>query len=132
MKTTVFFNNMGKLMVLSLLVCLLTITMGTVISAQDNTGSIEGTIFKNDGKTPIKDAKLVLERFENGEKTGKKYKSEATAADGEYKIEKIEEGKYKGKIMISGKEYKIKKVDFFVHIFAGETNYLSFSLKRRK
>lgn len=100
--------------------------------AAANTGDIEGVIYKANGKTPLKDGQLILEEFERGEKTGKEFKSNITDETGEYKLENIPEGFYRGKIMRNNKRYKTKKVDFFFHVVAGETNFVSFSLKKDK
>jgi len=99
--------------------------------AQD-VGHITGFIYESDGKTPLRNAQLILEEFVRGKKTGNAFKSNVTDVSGEYKLENIPEGHYKGKIMLNNKHYKIKRVDFFFEVIAGETNFVSFSLKRRR
>ncbi|UCH92204.1 MAG: carboxypeptidase regulatory-like domain-containing protein [Candidatus Aminicenantes bacterium] len=124
----------GKIMIL-LTVCFLALILvpsGPVRASEPNTGYIEGTIYKADGETPLRDARLILEQWEKGKKTGKEYESNITDETGEYRLEDIPEGFYRGKIYIGIKHYKIKRVDFFFHVFAGETNTVSFSLKKKK
>lgn len=96
------------------------------------TGHLEGFIYKADGKTPLKDAQMILEKIEKGKKTGETVESNITDETGEYKMKNIPVGFYRGKILVKKKHYRIKRVDFFVHVIAGETNFLSFSLKRVK
>lgn len=98
----------------------------------EDTGNLEGIVYESDGKTPLKDARIILELFEKGKKTDTKFESNITDSTGEYKLENVPVGKYKGKIMLNGKHYKIKRVDFFVHVIKGETNYVSFALKGRR
>jgi hypothetical protein len=95
-------------------------------------GHITGFIYKADGETPLKDARVVLEEIEKGKKTGKTFESNSTDETGEYKLQDIPVGFYRGKVFIKKKHYKIKRVDFFVHIIEGETNFLSFALKKTK
>lgn len=106
---------------------------GTILAAQEQeeTGHLVGFVYKKDGKTPIKDAQLILEEIEKGKKTGNKFESNVTDETGEYKMMNLPAGFYKGKILINKKHYKIKRLDFFVHIIAGETNFVSFSLKKK-
>ncbi len=104
---------------------------GLAETNETETGHMAGFIYKNDGETPVNDAQIVLEQIEKGKKTGKEFKSNITDYTGEYKLENIPVGFYKGKIMVGKKHYRIKRVDFFVHVIAGETNFVSFSLKRR-
>ncbi len=99
---------------------------------EPNTGHITGFIYESDGKTPLRNARLILEEFVKGKKTGKVFKSNITDATGEYRIENVPEGHYKGEIMINNKPYKIKRVDFFFDVIAGETNFVSFGLKRKR
>ncbi len=94
-------------------------------------GHITGFIYESDGKTPLRNAQLILEEFVRGKTTGNVFKSNITDASGEYRLENIPEGHYVGKIMLNNKHYKIKRVDFFFDVIAGETNFVSFSLKRR-
>ena len=94
-------------------------------------GHITGFIYESDGKTPLRNAQLILEEFVRGKKTGNVFKSNVTDASGEYRLENIPEGHYKGKMMLNNKHYKIKRVDFFFDVIAGETNFVSFALKRR-
>jgi hypothetical protein len=96
------------------------------------TGNLEGFIYKADGETPLKDARLVLEKIEKGKKKGKTFESNITDETGEYKLLNIPVGFYKGKLFLNKKHYRIKRLDFFVHVFDGETNFLSFSLKNVK
>ena len=98
----------------------------------EDTGNLEGIVYESDGKTPLKDARIVLELFEKGKKTDTKFESNITDSNGEYKLENIPVGKYKGKILLKGRHYRIKRVDFFVHVIKGETNYVSFALKGRR
>jgi hypothetical protein len=95
-------------------------------------GHLTGFIYKADGETPLKDVRVVLEEIEKGKKTGKKYESNITDETGEYKLEDVPVGFYKGKVFLKKKQYKIKRVDFFVHIIEGETNFLSIALKKSK
>lgn len=95
-------------------------------------GQLTGFIFKADGETPHKDAHVVLEEFEKGKKTGKTYESNITDETGEYKLQDIPVGFYRGKVFVNKKHYRIKRVDFFVHIIEGETNFLSLALKKAK
>jgi hypothetical protein len=95
-------------------------------------GHQTGFIFIEDGETPLKDAQVVLEEFEKGKKTGKKFESNITDETGEYKLQDIPVGFYKGKVLLKKKHYRIKRVDFFVHIIEGETNFLSLALKKAK
>jgi len=95
-------------------------------------GHLTGFIYKADGETPLKDARVVLEEIEKGKKTGKTYESNITNETGEYKLQDIPVGFYKGKVLLNNKRYKIKRVDFFVHIIEGETNFLSLALKKAK
>ena len=94
-------------------------------------GHITGIIYESDGKTPLRNAQLILEEFERGKKTGNVFESNVTDASGKYILENIPEGHYRGKIMLNNKHYKIKRVDFFFDVIAGETNFVSFALKRR-
>jgi hypothetical protein len=96
------------------------------------TGNLEGFIYSKDGETPLKDARVILEEIIKGKKTGKTFESNITDETGEYKLQNVPVGFYKGKIMVRNKRYRIKRLDFFIHVFAGETNHLSFSLKRIK
>lgn len=119
----------------SLFLFLLMLWLGPVHGSQPEetpTGHLEGFIYKADGKTPIKDAQMILEKIEKGKKTGETVESNITDETGEYKIQNIPVGFYRGKILLKKKHYRIKRVDFFVHVIAGETNFLSFSLKRVK
>jgi hypothetical protein len=114
---------------------LLMFWIGPAYSSQPEeipTGHLEGVIYKADGDTPLKDAQVILEKIEKGKKTGKTVESNITNETGEYKIQNIHVGFYRGKILVNKKHYRIKRVDFFVHVIAGETNFLSFSLKRVK
>ena len=95
-------------------------------------GHLTGFIYKADGETPHKDARVVLEEIEKGKKTGKTYESNITDETGAYKLQDIPVGFYKGKIFVNSKHYRIKRVDFFVHIIEGETNFLSLALKKEK
>lgn len=95
-------------------------------------GHLTGFIYKADGETPLKEARVILEEFVKGKKTGKTFESNITDETGEYKLQDIPVGFYKGKVFIKKKHYKIKRVDFFVHIIEGETNFLSFALKKTK
>ena len=95
-------------------------------------GHLTGFIYKADGETPHKDARVVLEEIEKGKKTGKTYESNITDETGEYKLQDIPVGFYKGKVFVNKKHYRIKRVDFFVHIIEGETNFLSLALKKEK
>lgn len=95
-------------------------------------GHLTGFIYKADGETPLKDAQVVLEEFEKGKKTGKTFESNSTDETGEYRLQDIPVGFYKGKVFIKKKHYRIKRVDFFVHIIKGETNFLSLALKKAK
>jgi len=95
-------------------------------------GHLTGFIYKADGETPLKDARVVLEEIEKGKKTGKTFESNITDDTGEYKLQDIPVGFYKGKVLVNKKHYKIKRVDFFVHIIEGETNFLSLALKKTK
>jgi len=103
-----------------------------VAGLAEDTGNLEGIVYESDGKTPLKDARIILELFEKGKKTDTKFESNITDSTGEYKLENVPVGKYKGKIMLNGKHYKIKRVDFFIHVIKGETNYVSFALKGRR
>ena len=100
--------------------------------AENPTGNLEGFIYKADGETPLKDARLVLEKIEKGKKTGKTFESNITDQTGVYKLQNVAVGFYKGKLLVNKKHYRIKRLDFFVHVIAGETNFLSFSLKNVK
>ena len=110
---------------------LLAVSMGFAQDSAFNTGHVEGVIYKKDGKTPLKDARIILEQMEKNKKTGRVYRSNITDESGEYRLGNIPEGFYKGKIMTGKKRYKIKRVDFYVHVIRDETNYLSFSLKKK-
>ena len=105
---------------------------GTYGQDTQDTGHITGVIYESDGETPLRNGRLTLEEFVKGKKTGKVFKSNVTDATGEYRIENIPEGHYKGKLMINNKQYKIKRVDFFFDVMAGETNFVSFALKRKR
>ncbi|MCK4766269.1 MAG: hypothetical protein KAW12_29005 [Candidatus Aminicenantes bacterium] len=106
------------------------------VAAESGTGHLTGTIYENDGETPLDDAQIILERFEKGKKKdGKEYRSNVTDNTGTYKLENVPVGKYRGKIMVNGKHHRVKRVDFYIHILKGETNFVSFALKgkgRRK
>jgi hypothetical protein len=95
-------------------------------------GHLEGVIYTADGETPLKDAQMVLEKMEKGKKTGETVGSNITDETGEYKLQNIPVGFYRGKILVKKKHYRIKRLDFFVHVIDGETNFLSFSLKKVK
>ncbi|NIM17643.1 MAG: hypothetical protein GTO45_37230 [Candidatus Aminicenantes bacterium] len=95
-------------------------------------GHLVGFIYKADGETPLNDAQIVLEKIEKGKKTGETFESNITDETGEYKLENIPVGFYRGKILVKKKHYRIKRLDFFIHVIAGETNFLSFSLKKIK
>ena len=124
-------NKMGVAVIL-ILGLFLILPAGIFAAApSQETGNLEGVIFKSDGKTPLKNAQLILEEVVKGDKTGKEYKSNITDETGEYKLEDIPVGIYKGKIMLNSKRYKIKRVDFYFHVFPGETNNVSFSLKKK-
>jgi len=121
-----------KRVVLITTLCLfLLISLPAVVLAED-TGNLEGIVYESDGKTPLKDTRIILELFEKGKKTDTKFESNITDSSGEYKLENVPVGKYKGKIMLKGKHYRIKRVDFFIHVIKGETNYVSFALKGRR
>jgi hypothetical protein len=117
-----------------LLLFLLLSWLGLTHALQPETpkGHLTGFIYKADGETPLKDAQVVLEEFEKGKKTGKTFESNITDETGEYKLQDIPVGFYKGKVFIKKKHYRIKRVDFFVHIIEGETNFLSLALKKTK
>ncbi len=118
-KRTVFITTVWLFLIFSL----------PVVGLAEDTGNLEGIVYESDGKTPLKDARIILELFERGKKTGNEFKSNITDSSGEYKLENVPVGKYKGKIMLKGKHYRIKRVDFFIHVIKGETNYVSFALK---
>jgi len=107
---------------------------GTVQASEPETpvGHLEGIIYKADGETPLKDARMVLEKMEKGKKTGETVESNITDETGAYKLQNIPVGFYRGKILVKKKHYRIKRLDFFVHVIEGETNFLSFSLKKVK
>ncbi|MGD2085465.1 MAG: hypothetical protein PVH61_04695 [Candidatus Aminicenantes bacterium] len=118
-----------------LLVLLLMLSWSLPVHAaqpENPKGHLTGFIYKADGETPLKDARVVLEEFEKGKKTGKTFESNITDETGEYKLQDIPVGFYKGKVFLKKKHYKIKRVDFFVHIIAGETNFLSIALKKTR
>jgi hypothetical protein len=98
---------------------------------EQDVGHLTGFIYESDGKTPLRNAQLILEEFVRGKKTGNVFKSNITDASGEYRLENIPEGHYMGKLMLNNKHYRIKRVDFFFDVIAGETNFVSFALKRR-
>lgn len=95
-------------------------------------GHLTGFIYKADGETPLKDVQVVLEEIKKGKKTGKTFESNITDETGEYKLQDVPVGFYKGKVFLKKKQYKIKRVDFFVHIIEGETNFLSIALKKTR
>ena len=117
-----------------LLFFLMLVWLIPVHAAQPETpkGNLTGFIYKEDGETPLKDAQVVLEEFEKGKKTGKTFKSNITDETGEYKLQDIPVGFYRGKVFLKKKHYKIKRVDFYVHVIDGETNFLSLALKKIK
>lgn len=102
------------------------------VNFAEDVGHLEGIVYESDGKTPLKDTRIILELFERGKKTDTEYKSNITDDSGKYKLENVPVGKYRGKIVLKGKHYKIKKVDFYVHVIKNETNFVSFALKRRQ
>lgn len=95
-------------------------------------GHLTGFIYKADGETPFKNVQVVLEEIEKGKKTGKNFESNITDETGEYNLKDVPVGFYRGKVFINKKHYKIKRVDFYVHIIKGETNFLSLALKKSK
>jgi hypothetical protein len=95
-------------------------------------GHLTGFIYKADGETPHKNAQVVLEEIEKGKKTGNTYESNITDETGEYTFQDIPVGFYKGKVFVNNKYYRIKRVDFFVQIIEGGTNFLSLVLKKEK
>ncbi len=119
-----------------LLVLLFLLLAGSIPVYADQPGNpkghLTGFIYKADGETPLKDGSVVLEEIEKGKKTGKTYESNITDETGEYKLQDIPVGFYRGKVLVDKKPYRIKRVDFFVHIIEGETNFLSLALKKTK
>jgi hypothetical protein len=95
-------------------------------------GHLMGFIYKADGETPHKNAQVVLEEIEKGKKASKTYESNITDETGEYTLQDIPVGFYKGKVFVNNKHYRIKRVDFFVQIIEGGTNFLSLVLKKEK
>lgn len=136
MQTNFPYSNMIKwvstkvLLILFLILSWLTPTHAAQQETQK--GHLTGFIYKADGETPLEDARVVLEKIEKGKKTDKIFKSNITDDTGEYKLQNIPVGFYKGKVFLKKKRYRIKRVDFYVHVIAGETNFLSFALKKTK
>jgi 5-hydroxyisourate hydrolase-like protein (transthyretin family) len=130
-------KSAGRTLGMFILFLVLTLSMfSSTLHAEEKTeppkGHLEGFVYDKDGETPVKGVQVKLEQIEKGKKTGKTFESNITDETGEYKLENIPVGFYKGKIFIKEKRYRIKRLDFFIHVIANETNFLSFSLKRIK
>jgi hypothetical protein len=126
---------LGQVVVMmTLVLVLMVVGFGPVQASEAEipAGHLEGIIYKADGETPLSDAQMILEKIEKGKKTGETVESNITDETGEYKLQNIPVGFYRGKILVKKKHYRIKRLDFFVHVIDGETNFLSFSLKRVK
>lgn len=125
-----------KVLLSILLTFILTLSISVFAAPQQNiyskTGNLLGFIYQKDGKTPMKDAQIVLEHVVRGDESGEKFESNVTDDTGKYNIDHITAGNYKVKILINDKLYKIKKIDFFINVIVGETNFVSFTLKEKK
>lgn len=135
MQTINFKKDVRKLFLMGMFLVFALSAAGFAAAASD-TGHLTGVVYESDGETPLKDAQIILERFEKGKKKeGQEYRSNVTDNTGTYRLENVPVGKYRGKIMVSGKHHRVKRVDFYIHILKGETNFVSFALKgkgRRK
>jgi hypothetical protein len=136
MKENVSHTSPNKYSLTGLLVLLFLLTSWSIpVHAElpgTPKGHLTGFIYKADGETPLKDCQVVLEEIEKGKKTGKTFESNITTETGEYKLQDIPVGFYRGKVFVNKKPYRIKRVDFFVHIIEGETNFLSLALKKTR
>jgi hypothetical protein len=95
-------------------------------SSDDGYGNLRGFIYKEDGKTPIWGAQVLLENV----KTNKVHESNVTDSTGDFKLTKIPVGDYSIAILARDKPYKLKKVDYLVKIIKDKTSTVSFSLKK--
>lgn len=94
-------------------------------AADASLGNLMGFVYDKDGKTPLKEARVLLKKT-NSRKGKDEYKSEQTGETGDYKISDIPAGKYTVAIVVkSGKIYRTLSV---VDIIAAKTVIRSFHL----
>jgi hypothetical protein len=105
------------------------------LAAQElnQSGTLMGFVYKDDGKNPQKGVQIVLEPHpEKNAVQQDAYESPLTEDDGAYRIENLPAGVYKVLIRYKDKEYKVKKLDVIVTIMPQKENIVSFSLKKTK
>lgn len=95
--------------------------------AQTNTGSVMGFVYKKDGQTPIKDARVMLKLLGT---QNRDIISEPTDEQGAYKMDNIPEGRYEVAVMLGND--KIYRTLTILAITAGETTIRSFYLFPKK
>ncbi len=92
------------------------------IFCQDQVGSLAGLVYDGDGKTPVKEAIIILKPV----KEGKEYRSEKTGETGDYRMENLPAGVYIAAVRVkSGKVFATLSV---VKVEAGKRLVRSFYL----
>jgi hypothetical protein len=99
------------------------------VFSQAAPGNIMGFVYDKDGKTPLKDARVVLKKVK-AKKSDKEYKSDPTGETGDYKMENIPEGRYRALIVI--KDGKIYPTLSVVNVIAEKTVIRSFHLAPKR
>ena len=123
MKVSIPFKHMGLGVIA--LVAFAMILPVNALAQGENTGSVTGFVYDGDGKSPIKEAVVIL-KLAKDKKDGKEYKSEPTQETGDYRIEGLPAGIYVAAVRIkSGKVYNTLSV---VRIMAGKRLIRSFYL----
>ena len=96
---------------------------------QSENGNLMGFVYDQDGKTPLKEARVILKKVK-AKKSDKTYKSDPTGETGDYKMENIPEGKYRAAIEVkNGKMYHTLSV---VNVIGGKTVIRSFHLAPKR
>ena len=85
-------------------------------------GNLMGFVYGEDGKTPVRDAMVLIRRVD----TGKVYQSKPTGELGTYRLLGIEAGTYVVGLKIKEKSYNANK---HVKVAAGKTSFVSISLQ---
>ena len=85
-------------------------------------GNLMGFVYGKDGKTPVRDAMVLIRRVD----TGKVYQSKPTGELGTYRLLGIEAGTYVVGLKIKEKSYNVNK---HVKVAAGKTSFVSLFLQ---
>lgn len=112
----------GKSSVLFTLFCFTLLIFPISTFTEPSTGNLMGFVYGKDGKTPLRDATVLL----RGVETEEVYRSEPTSKTGDYRISDIEAGTYVVGLKVKEDTYN---VDGCVMVARGKTDTLSISLE---